>query len=307
MFLNPLSQLNFSDPFITYDKKTGYYYFIASCQCNQLTLYRSKKVSKILTEGESKVVFECGFDEVYGPMWAPEMYKVGNKWYIYTSCREKWDDNMFAERKIPLILQSKTEDPFDGFEFGSKPDPSIFAIDPTSMVIDGKQYICYSRVNEKGVQVLDIREMSDPLTFTEKVAQIAAPSLEWELAEGYQGDSAINEGAFFIQKRVFLPFHTHSFESALPEDLINGYRDRVRKIVTSERREHRNTHASVRIFRNEMLGKSDRFLAENKENVLSAVVFIVHIRVCDFPLCGAKIKVTVRVFFHYFIYAVIFV
>ena len=36
------------------------------------------------------------------------------------------------------------------------------------------------------------------------------------------------------------------------------------------------------------------------ENVLSAVVFIVHIRVCDFPLCGAKIKVTVRVFFHYF-------
>ena len=206
MFINPLSQFNFSDPFITYDKGTGYYYFIASCQCNQLTIYRSKKVSKILTEGESKVVYECGSNGVYGPMWAPEMYKIGNKWYIYTSCREKWDDNMFAERKIPLILQSKTEDPFDGFEFGSKPDPSIFAIDPTSMVIDGKQYICYSRVNEKGVQVLDIREMSDPLTFTEKVAQIAAPSLEWELAEGYQGDSAINEGAFFVKKgkRLFI-------------------------------------------------------------------------------------------------------
>ena len=48
MLKNPLSQENFSDPFITYDKGTGYYYFIASCQCNQLTVYRSKKVGDIL-------------------------------------------------------------------------------------------------------------------------------------------------------------------------------------------------------------------------------------------------------------------
>ena len=206
MFLNPLSQLNFSDPFITYDKGTGYYYFIASCQCNQLTLYRSKKVGKILSEGECKVVYECGFNGVYGPMWAPEMYKVGNKWYIYTSCREKWHDNMFAERKIPLILQSKTEDPFDGFEFGSKPDPSIFAIDPSCAIINGTQYVCYSRVDFDGSQVLEIREMSDPLTYTNNLALISRATLDWELAEGYRGRHAINEGAFFVQKnnRLFI-------------------------------------------------------------------------------------------------------
>ena len=105
-------------------------------------------------------------------------------------------------------MQSKTEDPFDGFEFGSKPDRAIFAIDPTSIVIDGKQYICYSRVNEKGIQVLDIREMSDPLTFTESVAEISQPSFSWELAEGYTGNNAINEGAFFVQKgkRLFIVY-----------------------------------------------------------------------------------------------------
>lgn len=206
MFQNPLSKENFSDPFITYDKGTGYYYFLASCQCNQMTIYRSKHVGDILTKGESKVVYECGSGTVYGPMWAPEMYKIGNKWYIYTSCREEWNDNLFAIRKQPLILQSKTEDPFDGFEFGSKSDGSIFAIDPTSIVINDKQYICYSRVNEKGVQVLDIREMSDPLTFTDNVAEIAQPSLPWEFAEGYTENNAINEGAFFVQKggRLFI-------------------------------------------------------------------------------------------------------
>lgn len=207
MFQNPLSQENFSDPFITYDKVTGYYYFIASCQCNQLTVYRSKKVGDILTKGESKVVYECKGNGVYGPMWAPEMYKIGNKWYIYTSCREQWDDNEFMYRKQLLILQSKTEDPFDGFEFGAKPDGTIFAIDPTSAVIDGKQYICYSEVDPHGCgQILVIREMSDPLTLTSNLAVIAKATLPWELLDGYTGANAINEGAFFVVKdgRIFI-------------------------------------------------------------------------------------------------------
>lgn len=55
MFFNPLSMENFSDPFITYDKQTGYYYFIASCQCNSLTMYRSKNVGELLTKGEKRI------------------------------------------------------------------------------------------------------------------------------------------------------------------------------------------------------------------------------------------------------------
>jgi hypothetical protein len=52
MYSNPLSMQNFSDPFITYDQTTGYYYFIASCQCDTLTIYRSKNVGDILKNGE---------------------------------------------------------------------------------------------------------------------------------------------------------------------------------------------------------------------------------------------------------------
>jgi GH43 family beta-xylosidase len=207
MFKNPLSNENFSDPFITYDEKTGYYYFLASCQCDTVTIYRSKRVGDILTNGERKDIYHRLELGVWGPFWAPEMYKVGNKWYIYTSCREENSENIWSTKRL-LILQSKTEDPFDGFEFGSKPDVSIFAIDPSCGFINGKQYICYSRVNEEGVQVLDIREMSDPVTFTNNVVEISCPSLPWEFAEGYAGNNAINEGAFFLQKgsRLFIVY-----------------------------------------------------------------------------------------------------
>jgi len=207
-FSNPLSHDDYSDPFITFDHKTGYYYFIPSCQSDNMTIYRSKTIGNIITEGECKIVYTCDKKTVFGPMWAPEMYKVGNRWYIYTSCQEIYTGK--NEIKRLLILKSKTEDPFDGFEFGSKPDTSIFAIDPTSAIINGKQYICYSEVSKvDGVQVLVIREMSDPLTFTNHLAEIARPEYDWELVEPHSSDYvAINEGAYFIQRngRIFIVY-----------------------------------------------------------------------------------------------------
>ena len=208
LFKNPLSNKNFSDPFITYDETTGYYYFIASCQCNELTIYRNKTLSGILNDGDCKVVYKCeGVNQEYGPMWAPEMYKIENKWYIYTSCREVDSDNIWDTKRL-MILTSKTEDPFDGFEFASKPDIKIFAIDPTFTIIDGKKYMCYSQVADDGVQVLMIREMKDAMTFTDNVAEIARPTLSWELKEGYKGNHAIAEGAFFLKKdgRLFIVY-----------------------------------------------------------------------------------------------------
>ena len=206
MFKNPISNKNFSDPFMTYDKSTGYYYFITSCQCNALTIFRSKKAGDILEKGEYVTVYTAE-EGVYGPFWAPEMYKVDNHWYIYTSCREVDNDNPWDTKRL-LILKSKTADPFDGFVFGSKPDASIFAIDPTFTTINGKHYICYSEVDKKEdvFQVLVIREMKDPLTFTDNKAVIARPTLPWELVPPYDGKEAINEGAFFVEKdnRLFI-------------------------------------------------------------------------------------------------------
>ena len=197
-FRNPLSDKNLSDPFVTYDKTTGYYYLIATSD-DEIRMYRSRRIGDIVRNGESTIVYKNEPEKkVYGPMWAPEMCKVGDRWYLYTSCQETDTENPWDTKRL-LILRSKTENPFDGFEFGSKPDPSIYAIDPTTAFINGKQYICYSRVPGTSGQVLDIREMRDPLTFTDNVSEIARASYPWELVAPYTG-TGINEGAFFIQR-----------------------------------------------------------------------------------------------------------
>ena len=148
------------------------------------------------------------------------MYKVGNRWYIYTSCREENNNNPWDIKRL-LVLKSKTEDPFDGFEFGSKPDISIFAIDPSLTFINGKQYMCYSEVDEKGIQILVIREMKDPLTFTNNMAVIARPSLSWEMVPPYNGNRSIVEGAFFVERNNRL-FIIYSANGCWSEDYCLG-------------------------------------------------------------------------------------
>lgn len=201
---NPLSMENYSDPFITYDKVTGYYYFIASCQSNDLIIFRSKNAANLIQNNDFKVVFTCGHDGVFGPMWAPEMYKIDGLWYIYTSCQERANDNPFGERKTLLVLKSISEDPFDGFEFASKPDPNEFAIDPTSTFIGNKQYLCYSVVRGTH-QLLEIREMLNPTTFSKEGSIISQAFYDWEKVPGYDVWT-INEGPFFLKKdnRIFI-------------------------------------------------------------------------------------------------------
>ena len=77
------------------------------------------------------------------------------------------------------------------------------------------------KVNENWVQVLDIREMTDPLTFSDNVAEISHPTLPWELAEGYQGNRAINEGAFFIKNKERL-FIVYSANGCWSDDYCLG-------------------------------------------------------------------------------------
>lgn len=216
---NPLSHSNYSDPFITYDKKTGYYYFLASCQNNKMAIFRSKHLNNLITKCDYEVVYECGSGDIYGPMWAPEMYKIGDRWFIFTSCQEKYNSNFFAEQKRLLILKSKTEDPFDGFEFYSKPDPSLFAIDPTFRIINGKYYICYSKVAD-GRQVLEIRELDKNLRFTNNFGVIAEAELDWEKVKGYDVYT-INEGAFFLERNGKL-FIVYSANGCWSDDYCLG-------------------------------------------------------------------------------------
>ena len=200
---NPIAGSEAPDPFITWDDASKCYYHLHT-EGWRLELYKSKRVGDILASEHKTVYVTNAADRVFGDIWAPEMHKAPNgKWYVYTSGR------YFPERgsqKRLFVMESKTSDPFDGFVFKGMPSPNTFAIDPTVMTwTDGRQYICYSEVKRGKGQVLVVREMASPWSFSAREAEIARAELPWECV-----DARINEGAFFVPspdgRRLFIVY-----------------------------------------------------------------------------------------------------
>mgnify|MGYP002519584057 CR=1 FL=1 len=204
-FFNPISPIDAPDPFMTYDKETGYYYCLFTRgEC--LEIYRSRHAANIITDNDSKIIytFNGERDGIWGEIWAPEMYKGTNgKWYIYTSGRAQKEPGHLCL----FIMEAQSDDPFGEWIFKCKPTPDTLSIDPTVYTsADGKQYICYSRKDPVCGQVLEICDMENPYTFGKNVATIAKAELEWEFDHPYVGENAIVEGPFFVERngRLFI-------------------------------------------------------------------------------------------------------
>ncbi len=199
-FNNPIADRDAPDPFVTYDCVTGYYYCLFTC-VNRLEIYRSRHAANLLTDNDSVVVFNAGSESgIYGNIWAPEMHKAPNgKWYIYTSGTAQEDS---GEKRL-FVMESRTENPFDGFIFKGLLDDDLYAIDPTVYTDrDGRQYICYSGCDGnriKGAQYLVIQELENPWTLGKKKAVISKAKYDWERVPPYDKGAAINEGAFFVK------------------------------------------------------------------------------------------------------------
>ncbi|MCQ2485643.1 MAG: family 43 glycosylhydrolase [Clostridia bacterium] len=221
-FRNVIADRDAPDPFVTYDSDTGYYYLLFTC-VNRLEIYRSRHAAKLLSDNDSVVVFSAdGENGIYGDVWAPEMHKAPNgKWYIYTSGTAQQGS---GEKRL-FVMESKTENPFDGFIFKGLLDDDLYAIDPTVYTDrNGKQYICYSCCERKvgaGAQYLVIQELKNPWTLGKKSAVISKAEYDWELVAPYKGKNAINEGAFFVKSGTHL-FIIYSGNGCWSDDYCLG-------------------------------------------------------------------------------------
>lgn len=205
-FRNPLADFDTPDPFITYDKETGYYYSLFT-RHEYLELFRSKHLGNLIREGESKIIYRPNGekDGIWGDLWAPEMHRGSDGgWYIYTSGR-------ITESRGPkrmIVLKALSPDPFGEWAFAGMPTPDIFSIDPTSYIAeDGTQYLCNSRVDDVYGQVIDLYKMKSPTELdADSRVTLAVAEKEWELVPPYVGDWACVEGGFFVKKnnRLFI-------------------------------------------------------------------------------------------------------
>jgi len=203
-FVNPVGFGESPEPFVTWDADRKCYYLLFTCG-DELRLYRSPTLAGLRDGANVRLETPGAKEGFYGHFWAPEMHRApSGKWYVYTSGAIR-PDEPWGEKRL-FVLESKTEDPFDGFVYRGKPLPDTFAIDPTVTTLAGGMHVvCYSEVRKGQGQVLVVRELVTPWTFGAEEVVIGRAELLWELK-----DAQINEGAFFLRspdgKRLFVVY-----------------------------------------------------------------------------------------------------
>ena len=205
-FRNPVSKLPAQDPFVTWDGKAGVYYFLYSSgdQIDIRRGKKASKLADSDDRCVAWRPAAKG-GAITGHITAPELHRGDDgHWYIYASGSDgmtlassfsgsddedvdfgdmglgdetpvghsalKGDKNFkdvtsMLEYRM-FVLQSKTDDPFGGFEFKGILDKKISALDPTVFRgPDGVLYLAYAQQGQ-GTSIM-VRKMKDWMTVDE--------------------------------------------------------------------------------------------------------------------------------------------
>ena len=222
----PIDSQQGGEPFIVEDESGTYYTY---------TLGNRIEIRKIAAYNdttllESKVVYCEGNDGILWDIWAPEIHKIGDRWYIVASAL--FDKNSVPEGTMPqakertehsdyyrygFVLESKTQDVLGEYEFKGRIAPDgLNNIDATYLQKDGRLYYVCSAYVDVAHQALYIAEMENPYTLKtdengkNNAVMISRPELHWE-KRGWK----VNEGpaVLYNDGRIFLVYSASGFSS----------------------------------------------------------------------------------------------
>ncbi|GGS67807.1 glycoside hydrolase family 43 protein [Streptomyces cinerochromogenes] len=200
---NPLV-LQRADPHIT-RHTDGHYYFTATVpEYDRIVLRRARTLNGLSTAAESVIWRAHATGPMGAHIWAPELHRIGGKWYIYFASAPAED--VWAIRI--WVLENSHADPFRGtwVERGQiRTAWETFSLDATTFKHRGTRYLVWAQ-HEPGMDnntALWISEMADPWTLTGPQVRLSTPEYDWECV-GYK----VNEGPYVLQRngRVFLTY-----------------------------------------------------------------------------------------------------
>lgn len=190
-FTNPLLESG-PDPWVVVWR--GVYYYSNSSGTN-LTLRKTSDITD-LRHAPGRVVWTPEPGHLWSKeLWAPELHRWGNKWYIYFAA----DAGENASHRI-YVVENESDDPTEGTwtlkgKIGDATDK--WAIDATTFELKGKHYLVWSgwTGDSDGEQDLFIAHMSNPWTIDSPRTIISKPTYAWELHGDLPGRHVnVNEG-----------------------------------------------------------------------------------------------------------------
>ncbi|GGG52044.1 glycoside hydrolase family 43 protein [Hymenobacter glacieicola] len=175
-FSNPLLPSG-ADPWSIYHG--GYYYYTHTTGRN-ITLWKTKSLSQLKT-APHKVVWT---PPAAGPnsrdIWAPELHRLGNKWYLYYAA----DAGTNQTHRL-WVLENSSEDPLEGtwIDKGQVRDiTNKWAIDGSVFENNGQLYFVWSgwEGDENGRQDIYLARLKNPWTVDGPRLKVSTPVYGWE-------------------------------------------------------------------------------------------------------------------------------
>jgi len=192
------------DPYIV---KDGEYYYTCKPSGNGIAISRSTRLTVINSTVKKWSLPYEGPSKPWNvaDLWAPEMFHIGDRWYIYYAAGRRGKDGITGYgTQRSGVLRSKTDDPlgewedmgmlYTGYNYqpGIKPDAenTEYAIDLTTFELKGQRYAVWSGNGTDAVQQIRIATMSDPCTISTSMVVLSTPTQSRETMDGRK----INEG-----------------------------------------------------------------------------------------------------------------
>ncbi|RYP14591.1 hypothetical protein DL765_006262 [Monosporascus sp. GIB2] len=206
-FTNPIKTLNGSDPFMVY--WDGMYYMTTTTWSNvEITTASTIEGLKTATP---RVVYTDTTNPLFAKRWwAPEMWRVNDRWYVYFSTSEdlpSWDLILPSLRIWALEGGSGTplSEPYKLVSEVRPPNYHGGMLDPSIYNIGGKDYFFFSSVNgaeSPNGASLWIAEMRSPSDIG-PATMISFPEHDWErdpspVLEGPAGITSPNGTIFMV-------------------------------------------------------------------------------------------------------------
>lgn len=180
---NPIV-LQRADPYVIRYK--GTYYFTGSYPAFDRIALRKASRLEDLQRAEEVVIWEKHETGLMSHLiWAPELHRIQNKWYIYFGAapNDGQSDDTFNHRIF--CLENEAEDPTTGtwVERGKvETGMDTFSLDATSFELNGSQYLVWGQqdLDIPGHSNLYIARMENPWTLATTPVMLAKPEYDWE-------------------------------------------------------------------------------------------------------------------------------
>ncbi len=233
---NPIAM--FADPSVYYYE--GWYYYTYSKDYAGkpgLWLTRATNIADLGNTEPMMVWSAAQAGSNMKSLWAPQIYFLDGKWYIYATCSEEGTSE--ASRRYPFVWVGKGALPLDGYDLHGKIDNYDTAVhsylSPRIIEHGGVRYlVCggFFRSEDKvaGVrhyQRLFIGELASPTKFKTGMTVIAQPTQSWEGT----GKVQILEGPF----PIYAPGGTLYIAYAAGETSGNEYCTGLLKFTGTEK------------------------------------------------------------------------